>query len=279
MRASGKTDRSPTVLACRLRLPRAINLTPDAPPCVALGSEVSTGSVPGPAENMKCCNQNTYGGPGLLERGRVEAILAEDASEVQFGQVLLRIKPLDSTASASYREARTGYPGAVAEAPPEQAACRQVHQAARGLPRLNHNRRGGPRTRPTVAEDVQCAATCLTSRERWTGLRLRRPAAVNHVVEQRRDQIADLCARFKVKRLELFGSAVRADFDARTSDLDFLVEFLPLGPGEYADAYFGLLEGLEDLFARRIDLVMPEAVKNVYFLEAINETREVLYAA
>jgi len=102
---------------------------------------------------------------------------------------------------------------------------------------------------------------------------------VNHVVEQHRDQLEELCARFRVKRLELFGSAVRPDFDARTSDLDFLVEFLPLGPGEYADAYFGLLEGLEDLFARRIDLVMPEAVKNVYFLEAINETREVLYAA
>ena len=102
---------------------------------------------------------------------------------------------------------------------------------------------------------------------------------MNRVVEQRRGDIEDLCARFKVKRLELFGSAARADFDAETSDLDFLVEFLPLEPGEYADAYFGLLERLEDLFARRVDLVMPEAIKNAYFLEAINRTRKVLYAA
>jgi predicted nucleotidyltransferase len=102
---------------------------------------------------------------------------------------------------------------------------------------------------------------------------------VNRVVEQQRGEIANLCARFKVKRLELFGSAARADFDARKSDLDFLVEFLPLEPGEYANAYFGLLEGLEDLFARRVDLVMPQAVRNAYFLEAINKTRKVLYAA
>ena len=46
---------------------------------------------------------------------------------------------------------------------------------------------------------------------------------MNRVVEQRRGDIEDLCARFKVKRLELFGSAARADFDAETSDLDFLV--------------------------------------------------------
>ena len=102
---------------------------------------------------------------------------------------------------------------------------------------------------------------------------------MNCLVEQKRAELRLLCERFKVKRLELFGSATRADFDAERSDVDFLVEFLHLEPGEHADAYFGLLEGLEDLFGRRIDLVMPGAVKNPYFLEAINKTRQVLYAA
>ncbi len=63
------------------------------------------------------------------------------------------------------------------------------------------------------------------------------------------------------------------------SDLDFLVEFKPLKEGEYANAYFGLLEAIEDLFDRHVDLVMPRAVTNRYFLEAINSSREVLYAA
>jgi len=69
--------------------------SPDAPPYVDVGSEIATGGVLGLVEIMKCFNQITYGGPGLPERGKVEAILAEDAAEVQFGQVLFRIKPLE----------------------------------------------------------------------------------------------------------------------------------------------------------------------------------------
>jgi acetyl-CoA carboxylase biotin carboxyl carrier protein len=69
--------------------------SPDAPPYVDVGSEITTGGVLGLVEIMKCFNQITYGGPGLPERGRVEAILAEDAAEVRFGQILFRIKPLE----------------------------------------------------------------------------------------------------------------------------------------------------------------------------------------
>jgi predicted nucleotidyltransferase len=97
------------------------------------------------------------------------------------------------------------------------------------------------------------------------------------LVEEKRDDIALLCRRYAVRRLELFGSAAGADFDAETSDLDFLVEFQPLKPGEYADAYFGLLEGLQQLFGRPVDLVMPRAVKNPYFLEAMNQSPALLY--
>lgn len=100
------------------------------------------------------------------------------------------------------------------------------------------------------------------------------------IVEQNLGTLEKLCHRYRVRRLELIGSAVEGEkFDAEHSDLDFLVEFQPLKPGEYADTYFGLLEALENLFARHVDLVMVRAVKNPYFLEAINESRKVLYAA
>ena len=82
-----------------------------------------------------------------------------------------------------------------------------------------------------------------------------------------------------VKSLELFGSAARGDFNAETSDLDFLVEFLPLEAGQHADAYFGMLFGLEDLFARKIDLVMSTAIRNRYFREAVLRDRQKVYAA
>lgn len=100
-----------------------------------------------------------------------------------------------------------------------------------------------------------------------------------HLVEEKRDEIARLCQRCGVRRLELFGSAAGEDFRGETSDLDFLVEFQPLKAGEYADAYFGLLEGLQQLFDRPVDLVMPRAVRNPYFLEALNQGRKLLYAA
>jgi len=100
------------------------------------------------------------------------------------------------------------------------------------------------------------------------------------LIEENRKTLKELCIKYRVQSLELFGSALNdKNFDIEKSDLDFLVEFLPLKQGEYADTYFGLLESLENLFNRHIDLVMTGAIKNPYFLEAINKNRKVLYAA
>jgi uncharacterized protein len=93
------------------------------------------------------------------------------------------------------------------------------------------------------------------------------------------DAIRELCRRYHVTRLELFGSATRDDFDPNRSDLDFLVEFAPLSPSDRADAYFGLLEALQDLFRREIDLVESPAITNPYFKQAVDAERTVLYAA
>lgn len=103
---------------------------------------------------------------------------------------------------------------------------------------------------------------------------------MNKLIAKKLEAIKELCARYRVRRLELFGSAVDDEnFEPENSDIDFLVEFLPLKHGEYADTYFGLLEAIENLFGRHIDLVMVRAIKNPYFLEAINKNRKVLYAA
>lgn len=100
------------------------------------------------------------------------------------------------------------------------------------------------------------------------------------LIEEKRKAIEQLCSQYRVLRLELFGSALTDDnFNPDKSDLDFLVEFLPLKPGEHADAYFGLLEGLQDLFGRHIDLVEIKAVRNPYFLESINRSRRQIYVA
>jgi acetyl-CoA carboxylase biotin carboxyl carrier protein len=67
--------------------------SPEAPPFVERGALVSTGTVLGLVEVMKCFNQITYGGPGLPPSGEVLQVLVEDAVEVQFGQALFRVRP------------------------------------------------------------------------------------------------------------------------------------------------------------------------------------------
>ena len=99
------------------------------------------------------------------------------------------------------------------------------------------------------------------------------------IIEKHFSEIHRLCSQFNVSRLELFGSALTENFDQTSSDIDLLVEFKPLKQGLYADAYFGLLEALKNLLGRDIDLVMTKAIKNPYFLQKVNQKRQVLYAA
>ncbi len=99
------------------------------------------------------------------------------------------------------------------------------------------------------------------------------------VLEDKREAIAEVCARHGVVRLDAFGSALRDDFRPGESDLDLLVEFGPMEPYARVDAYFGMLEDLRALLGIDIDLVMAGAVKNPYIARDIERTRRMLYAA
>jgi predicted nucleotidyltransferase len=102
---------------------------------------------------------------------------------------------------------------------------------------------------------------------------------VSPSIEEHLAELAQLCRRYRVVSLSLFGSATRDDFDPERSDYDFLVDFEVLPPGQYSDAYFGLLESLERLFGRPVDLVVSSAIKNPYFRQSVEQTRALLYAA
>jgi len=99
------------------------------------------------------------------------------------------------------------------------------------------------------------------------------------MIDTQRPRIEALCRRRAVRRLEIFGSAARDDFDEATSDLDFLVEFEPDTSLPALDRYFGLKEDLEGLFGRPVDLVMPGAVANPYVRAEIERDRRLIYAA
>lgn len=99
---------------------------------------------------------------------------------------------------------------------------------------------------------------------------------MTELIESKRFELRALCERYRVERLALFGSALRDDFDSGHSDLDFSVEFQSVTPQEHAEAYFGLLEDLERLFGRRIDLVEIGAVHNPYLRREIEAQQKPL---
>ena len=98
------------------------------------------------------------------------------------------------------------------------------------------------------------------------------------LLEQHREQIVALCRKYGVRKLELFGSAGRGDFDPARSDIDFFYEF-DSDPKALADRFFGLSEDLENLLGQRVDLVSSRDARNPYFLQVANQHRVTLYAA
>ena len=95
----------------------------------------------------------------------------------------------------------------------------------------------------------------------------------------RREQLVALCRKYRVRRLDVFGSAAGDTFDEQSSDVDLLVDFEEMPFPDRADAYLGLLTEVQALLERRVDLVEVGAVRNPYLRQGIEASRQLLYAA
>ena len=99
-------------------------------------------------------------------------------------------------------------------------------------------------------------------------------------IADKKAKLVELCRRYDVLRLEVFGSAARGtDFDPATSDADFLVEFDPDSDLPPFEQFFGLVEALSDALGRPVDLVHDHEFRNPYLAASINEHRELVYAS
>jgi predicted nucleotidyltransferase len=94
---------------------------------------------------------------------------------------------------------------------------------------------------------------------------------------ERKADIATLCQEHGVQRLYIFGSATYGAALSEVHDLDFLVQFEPMPPVQYAHNYFYLAEKLESLFQKPVDLVEMETLQNPYFKEAVDESKVPVY--
>jgi predicted nucleotidyltransferase len=95
----------------------------------------------------------------------------------------------------------------------------------------------------------------------------------------KREEIAALCRQHHVRRLAVFGSATRDDFNPATSDVDVLVEFDEMPIERYFDNKTALWDELTAKFGRKVDLLTWKSIKNPYLLREVENTQEMLYAA
>jgi predicted nucleotidyltransferase len=97
------------------------------------------------------------------------------------------------------------------------------------------------------------------------------PTISEHLVE-----IAQICKRYNVRRLELFGSAARDSGFSDASDADFLVEFESVSAADL-HSFFGIKFELEKLLGVNVDLVEVGSVRNPYVLASMNRDRQSVY--
>ncbi|MCH8547117.1 MAG: nucleotidyltransferase family protein [Cryomorphaceae bacterium] len=99
------------------------------------------------------------------------------------------------------------------------------------------------------------------------------------LIENKLDEIKAACKTHHVETISLFGSAAKNALK-EDSDIDLLVEFSEnIDVLEYADNYFSLLNKLQEILNRKVDLVSIKSLKNPILKEAIYRSKIDLYAA
>lgn len=99
---------------------------------------------------------------------------------------------------------------------------------------------------------------------------------MQRILKENIKEIKRLCSQHRVKYLYAFGSVGTNRFDA-SSDIDFLVSFYPMDFAEYADNYFEFVANLEKRLGRTVDLITDKSLSNPYFIEAVENTKILLY--
>ena len=97
-----------------------------------------------------------------------------------------------------------------------------------------------------------------------------------NVIERIIDKIRNLCDKYKVRRLFVFGSVLTNRFQ-KDSDIDFIVDFTGVDLYDYADNYFDLKYSLENLFKHKVDLLEDKAINNPFLRQTIDSSKQLIY--
>lgn len=101
---------------------------------------------------------------------------------------------------------------------------------------------------------------------------------MNKVLTDNLNELKKLCIIYDVSKMYAFGSVCTDKFNEK-SDIDLLITFGNLSIEKYTDNYFDLHEKLENLFSRKIDLLTEKSLSNPYFIQSVEQTKQLVYAA
>lgn len=98
------------------------------------------------------------------------------------------------------------------------------------------------------------------------------------LVENKKMELQRLCEKYDINTMYLFGSATSHEFND-SSDIDILISFKDISFEKYTDNFFNLHKELEKLFNRKVDLLTERSLSNPYFIQSVENTKQLLYAA
>ena len=99
---------------------------------------------------------------------------------------------------------------------------------------------------------------------------------IPEILQKSKSRISDICRRYEISELSLFGSRVRGDFTAE-SDFDFLIEFEPDADVDYFK-FFEIQEELENVVNTKVDLIPKKGLRKLIRRHVLSEA-EIIYAA
>ncbi len=102
---------------------------------------------------------------------------------------------------------------------------------------------------------------------------------MSDLIQNKIGDIIAACKEHHVETIALFGSAAKNAMHD-DSDIDFLVEFSDdIDVMDYADNYFSLLDQLQEILNRKVDLLSRRSLKNPVLKEEVYKSKVDLYAA
>jgi predicted nucleotidyltransferase len=96
------------------------------------------------------------------------------------------------------------------------------------------------------------------------------------IVDKNIEAIKDLCLKYNVMNLCVFGSVLTDKFK-KSSDVDFIVNFSDVSLYNYADNYFDFKKSLENVLKRNVDLLEDKAISNPYLRLSIDSSKRIIY--